>query len=415
MTEPLARPDADAPRSATLLIGRQPIVSKSLQVEAYELLHRPAPASGTDAGERATARVLLAAIADIGLEFLVGSRPAYVNFEQRAFLRLDIRALPPDRIVLEVLGELEPSPGVVNSLRSLVDAGYRVALDDYVPDDPRASLLPLVSVLKFDVQKATPAAIQREIDRVRRPGLLLLAKKVETREEFQTFGWMGFDLFQGYFYARPTIVPGRPLLANQVAVLDVIARLQDPQNGVDELAAAIQRDVGLSFRVMRYANSSLLAAAAPIDTIRNAVIRLGMVRVRNLAALMLLGGMEGVPRSVLAAALYRARACELLAGAARVPDPASGFTVGMFSLLDAMLNQPMSDLLSQLPLSVAVAQAILLGTGPHGAILACARAFENCDWKGVELAGVGREKLEECLRSAVRWADEQEKALVEAS
>jgi EAL and modified HD-GYP domain-containing signal transduction protein len=394
-----------------MLVGRQPICTADERIQAYELLHRRADGGPPEAdGDRATAEVVLASIVDIGLDTLVGPRPAFINVPRASLLSADLGDLEPERVVLEILETVSPDDETLAAVRSLSRRGYRLALDDYVPGDRRAALLPLVSIVKFDVRAVPAESIARELARIRRPGLTLVAEKVEALDEVRAFRDLGFDWFQGYYFGRPELVAGRAAEAAQHAVLELLAHIQDPSADADVLASCVQRDVGLAYRLVRYVNAASHAPVQPIQEVRDAVLRLGRARIRNLAALMLLAGTRGATPARVSMAMMRARMCELLARREGLGNASAAFMVGLFSCLDALLGAELEGLLRPLPLDTAVADAILRRRGPLGEVLDRVVAYERCDWERAIAAPSGAERVRESFVEAARWSREIERS-----
>ena len=374
-----AEPAAAAPASA--FVGRQAVYDRQLGVYAYELLFRDGRdnhAKFSD-GDMATGRVLLSGFMDIGLDRLCGRHAAFINLTRSFLVDPAPLPFPPDRVVLEVLETVEPEPEVIAGLERLGKAGYVLALDE--------------------------AALRQHVARLKPRGLKLLAEKVETRAEFELLEALGFDYFQGYFLSRPEVVEGRRLPQNKLAVLQLLARLQDPDVVVNEVERAIAQDVSLSYRLLRCINSAFFSLPREVESIRHALVILGLGPLRRWIALLALADDNDQPTDVVHGVLVRARLCELLAAAAG-EDPGSSFTAGLFSRLDLLMGAPLPDLLAELPLAPTLLDALLRRQGWLGALLDCVDACERCDWEALHLPGVSDETLRDAYIEATAWAFE---------
>lgn len=362
-----------------VFIGRQAILDRKLATYAYELLFR----SGSDnraiieCEEKATAQVINNAFLEIGLDDLIGDKLAYINFTHDFLLRNLDELLPPDRVVLEVLENVHVDDELVEGIARLVKAGFTVALDDFEYHSNWDSLIPLAEVIKFDVMAIGLENLPAEIDRVKRPGLCLLAEKVETMEEFEACKSMGFDYFQGYFYAKPNLINASKMPDNQITLLKLMSRLQDPTIEIEEVEQLVSLNASLSYKLLRYINSALFALPKKIGTIRQAIIYFGLQRLKNWASLMAMTDIDNKPSELLQMGLTRARLCQLLAEATNSSDSDSYFMLGLFSILEALLDRRMEDIICDLPVVDGIKAALLGGKGKLGEALLCCEACES--------------------------------------
>lgn len=365
------------------LLARQPIFDRKGQRIAYELLYRGSRIEERrESDSTVTARVLVESIGSIGVADIAGSAPLFVNFGQDLLHdRTLFDLLPPESIVIEVLETVEPSRQLCESIAGLRTRGFRIALDDFAYRPALEPLLALAHYVKIDVL-ASKDSLEREIGRLAQHGLQIVAEKVETRAEFERCSTLGFDLFQGYYFCRPETLAARPLAANQLAVLDPIAALQDPTNDTKALAHILNRDVALSYQLLKLANSALFKRRRAISTMRDAVVVLGLDGVKKWATLLILSRLgSGKPSELLRTALVRAHMCASLAGNEGSSDDCMYFTSGLLSVLDALLDRPMVRVLSGLALVPDVTDALLGDTrGAVGRVLRQVQAYEAGDW-----------------------------------
>jgi EAL and modified HD-GYP domain-containing signal transduction protein len=398
---------------STAFIGRQAIYSPSLSVRGYELLFRSGPVdhASFEHGDAATSQVLLNALVEFGLDRLVGERPAFINLT-RAFLLGDYPLpLPPGRVVLEVLETAEPDAVLVAAIERLVQRGFRIALDDFEYSERWKPLLALASIVKFDCRALGVQGAARQLERMPRGAYELLAEKVETHAEFEALRALGFHAFQGFFLSRPQLLQHRSLSPRRGQLVNLLGRLHDPALDLDGLSELVGQDVALSYLLMRHVNSALYSLPRRVDSVRDVVVFLGHQRVQNLVSLFALARLEDKPSDLVLNAMLRAKMCERIGAKQRAPSVHPYFTTGMLSLLDALVDQPMQEIVEQLPLSREVSQALLERSGPFGRALECTIAYERGDWERVHCEPLATEEIRDCFLDAVGWTGEIESQL----
>ncbi|MDI3340578.1 MAG: HDOD domain-containing protein [Sphaerobacter sp.] len=400
---------------ADFFIGRQPIYDRDLQVFGYELLFRTADSSRAQIvdADRATSDVVLDALVELGLDRLVGNRRAFINLTRNFILRGYYAALPAHRVVLEVLESEPVDRSLVDAVRELAAAGYTVALDDFDYRDDLRPLVDAATIVKLDIAALGRAGIEANLRRLRGHDLRLLAEKVETPEDFALCRDLGFDYFQGYFLCRPDLVRGRRMPTNRFAILPLLAKLQSPETDFSELEALITHDVSLSYKLLSLINSAFYGRPKRVESVRQALILLGTQLVSTWVSVIAMASIEDKPAELMTTAMVRGRMCEMLARAQRVPNKDMYFTAGLFSVLDALLDTPMAEILERLPLAEEVSQALLEGTGPLGATLRVVLAYERAEWDAVTLPGVEPYVIAAAYLDAIAWAHELRSALAD--
>ena len=260
-----------------------------------------------------TAQVIVDALADIGLERLVGDRPAYLNVSRDFLLQFEPLPLPPDRVVLELLEDQVVDDALIGRLERIRREGFELALDDYRHRPGLEPLLALASTVKLDVLALTDAELVAQIGVLRPLGVRLLAEKVETYEQFERCVALGMTLFQGYFFARPRTLRSEGVPAEQLASLDSLSALLRAEGDFEALEQVIRDDVGLVYKLLRWANSGLAGRGTPVESVPAALMRLGERQVRQWAMLATLAaGARTAPGELVRAAMLRGRVCELL-------------------------------------------------------------------------------------------------------
>lgn len=372
-------------------MARQAILDRDRKLYGYELLFR-SDAGGNafdgTAASAATLQVLSNTLLSIGVDKLLGGRKAFVNFDRHLLTEGMYRALPRESLVIEILETVAPTREIFDLCRSIQQQGYSVALDDFTDSPEYATLAGIADVIKVDLRLSAREEGKRLLRAYQRPGVLMLAEKVETDEEFLWAREAGFDLFQGYFFARPMMVKSRQILAVKTTCLRLLREVQQGGLDLDRLGRLIQEDVSLTYRWLRYANSALFQRRGKFDSVHRALLSLGEDNIRRWVALATLPTLAtDKPAELVKLSLMRARFCELLARATHAGDPHDAFLVGMFSLLDALIDQPLPAALESLDLKPAVTNA-LIGANAEGAflgrIIKLVQSYEKAAWDEVD-------------------------------
>jgi EAL and modified HD-GYP domain-containing signal transduction protein len=397
-----------------IFIGRQPIFDHHLNVYAYELLfrsHGDEENANVIDGDRATSQVMLNTFADIGLDRLVGKYRAFINLTQFFLEQPERVVIPPGQVVLEVLEDVNPDEQVIETLTTLKAQGHTIALDDFIYSENLQPLVSLADIIKIDIMALSRSEIKDHVSQFKRKNIKLLAEKVETYEEFEFLKTLEFDYYQGYFFAKPTVVQGKGLESNQVSVLRLVNKINEPDLDVVELSAIIKTDVALSHKILKFINSPASGIRTKIDSIQRAVIFLGLSTIKNWISLIALTSVSKKPNELSKMALVRARTCEQLARKSGRAKPESYFTIGLFSTLEAMLDLPLEEILEELPLSEELKLALLNGRGHLGSALKCVYAMEENDVSRIEFGGLTLAELSELYLDSTFWADQQVKSI----
>jgi c-di-GMP phosphodiesterase len=383
-------------------VARQPILDRAEAIRGYELLYRPAGAAAVGP-EGATSNVIVRALADIGLDALVGDRKAWVNVTRDFLLEVRPLPLPPSRTVIELVEGQRVDAELLEVLDELRAAGFRIALDDFRFDAGWEALVAHADAVKLDIRQLPGGALAGAVERLRRPGLYLLAEKVETRAEYEHCHALGFDAFQGYFFAQPVLVEGGTVPTHRLRGLAAVAQMGEGAT-FEELERLISQDAGLAYKLVRLANSAYVGSRSRVASVRGALTLMGTVNVRRWSMLLALAGLTDRPQHLLATGLLRARQCELLAR--RPVDPAVAFTAGLFSILPALAGSTMEALVAGLPFDARMSGALLDQSGEEGALLAGVLAFERGDFDACESHGVDLLQLAEVYRAALAWVEQ---------
>ena len=398
--------------SQATLLARQPIFDRDIRVRAYEILFRTGGQDFADfsSPEHATAEVAVHALLDLGLDRLVGDRNAWINIPREVLVSGIHDFLPPDRVVLELLETIEADSEVLAAIERAKARGFKIALDDFVLNARTEALVPYADYVKLDVLAIGAEGLPAAVRALRRPGLRLLAEKVETHEMSQHAVRAGCELLQGYFFARPQVIESRRVPNNRMSLLRVVASLQDSNASLEEIEELIRSDVGLSYRLLRYVNSVAIGVVSPISSLRHAVMTLGLDRVRVCVLVLLLTASDDKPDELVTTSLIRARYCQVLCQFQGL-DPQCGFLVGLLSAIDAFLDRTIESIVSEMSLTPDVARALIEREGDLGLVLESAIACESADWERLGGMNYGANTLRETYLDALAWSAQMQSSL----
>ena len=387
-------------------IARQPILDAQGNTFGYELLFRSTEKNAYDFsidGDTATARVIVDTIVEAGLDSIVGQAKAFVNLTQRFLENPEILdVLVPGRYVLEVLEDVQVTDGVVAGVKALIEKGHTIALDDFVDADHFERLLPLAHIIKYDITQHSSEQLVQYRLKDEAAGRLSLAERVETLEEFETLKVAGFQYYQGYYFAKPRMISGTKLPQNKIAILQLLAQINNPATSIDELAETLSHDVALSVRTLKYVNSPLCSMSTSVSSIRHAAVLLGRDPIRNWVTLLLMTGMDDKPVELTKMALTRARFCQMYAHHLTLDDEAMYFTIGLLSLLGVLMDTDLDTALEQVSISDEMRHQLISHSGEGGAMLKLLNRLETTE---------GRLQLDDqaigpIYQSSIAWSED---------
>jgi EAL and modified HD-GYP domain-containing signal transduction protein len=390
-------------RSSLRYIAKQPILDAKEQVFGYELLFRDGPeslSSGVNSSH-ASLNTMDYSLA-FGTGAVTGEKLAFVNCTRELLVNGLVTLLPPDKTVLEILEDIAPDPDVLEACRRLCGLGYKLALDDFLESNLNSPFLDLVTVVKVDIRANKRTAQARIAQELGRRRLILLAEKVETRQEFEFLLGHGYRYFQGYFFCRPIILETHDIPAVQLNQLRLLRAISDPSLNLKQLDEIIRLDVSLSYRLLRYLNSAAFGLHR-IRSVMHALVMLGESEIRKWVAVVIAGilGRDKTPELVRLA-VVRAKFCESLAPRSRSE---SYFLTGLFSLLDAMLDKPMSQVAVELPVPDECRIALLRGENLLAALLRQCERCERGDFQNLLNNQTRDDAVFKAFQEATLWAD----------
>jgi c-di-GMP-related signal transduction protein len=392
-------------------LARQPILNRSRELFAYELLFR---SSLQNSCEGLNLEVASTSVLDtsflIGFEKVTAGRPMFINCPRDFLLRDYILLFPPKSVVVEILETVVPDQEIVETCRRLKQAGYTIALDDFVDSPDWAPLVALADIIKVDFRLTDRAKQRTLMSRYAGKNIRMLAEKVETQEEFAAGMYMGYSLFQGYFFCRPEMMQHRNIPSSKLSYLELLRAATAPEFDVKELALKIKHEPSLTFRLLRYLNSAAFGLRTEVHSVAHALSLLGERELRKWIAVVSVGVLaDGKPDELMVVPLVRGRFCELLAPLAGMPGHASDlFLMGLLSVMDAILDKPLDSILAELPVRREIKEALQAQKGLYWQLLEIAIAHERADWEKVGVlvseTGMNEEEASSLYVSAVDWS-----------
>jgi EAL and modified HD-GYP domain-containing signal transduction protein len=404
-----ASPPAPATGSSAYGIARQPIFDLGKRTVGYELLFRSGLENlytATD-GNLATGCALDASLL-FGIDAMCNGLPAWINCTREMLTQGYLSLLPPRLTVAEVLEAVNADQEVVAACRQLKKAGYRIALDDFVPTRANEPLTKLADLIKVDFRSTPPATCGELPKRYKAMGIKMLAEKVETAEEFALAASLGYSLFQGYFFCKPEVIAKASTSTNKVSLLTLLELLHKPVLDYAEVEQSVKQDPQLCYRLLRLVNSAAVGMKLRIKSIQHALALLGEAEVRKWISLVAVVTIaQGKPDELVKAALIRSKFCELEARKLRCRET-DMFLLGLLSLMDAILDMPMEEVLAKVPVAPEVGTALLGQTNKLRRVLDLVQAYDCGNWSSADKLSqelkLDGEQLPGDYLQAVQWA-----------
>jgi c-di-GMP-related signal transduction protein len=402
---------ADPAGKKRKFLARQPILGAAGDVFAYELLFR----SGLENACRipdldVASRSIFDTAFLAGLQKITNGRQAFLNCSRDSLLQSVVTLLPKDQIVAEILENAEPDDELVAACWRLKEAGYVLALDDFVDKPAWEPLIDLASFIKVDFRLTPPEEQQALVSRYKSRGIQMLAEKVETQEEFGEARRMGYSLFQGYYFSRPEMMSHQDLPSSKLAYLELLQASLEPEFDIEKLASKIKREASLTYRLLRYLNSALFGMRTEIRSVQHALALLGERELRKWVSVVCVAVLgEGKPDELMTLPLIRGRFCELVAPLKKMASEANDlFLLGLLSVMDAVLDQPLEMVLSELPVRSEIRNALLSKSGVYSEVLDLTISQERGDWDKLSSVAshlkMEEERIPDLYVSAVEWA-----------
>lgn len=409
---------------AHIFVGRQPILDSEGRIYGYELLYRNSEQNSFPNidPEQATIQLLVNTFLSIGIDQISGKSKSFINFSGELLIKDIFSRLKPEYVVIEILEDVEITPMLISRIREIKNEGFQLALDDFIIQDQYAlhtELFELIDYVKVDflaVDEKGRGVIERFIKKY--PHIQMLAEKIETEEQFQVAKKSGYDLFQGYFFAKPEIIKGVEIPANLNLHMQIINKLNDTDPNVDEIAKLILHDISLTYKLLRFINTMNFSVPKSVGSVKQAIVLIGMRELRKWMRILMLQDIgdhtsSGRIKALVSYSMSRAKMCELVAVRTGYPNGDEHFFVGLFSLLDAIMKRSWRDILPMFPFSDDVAETLQGRKTDLTPYMELAIATERFDMKKIDEIGkrfgVSKQEIVGFSNKANQWARQLER------
>jgi c-di-GMP-related signal transduction protein len=392
--------------ASVIYVSRQPIYSRSGDLFAYELLYpfdlfdNVLAAKDEKSGDEFFQTTFLKE----ALEPLVDDALAFIGVTRTFALRDYCRALPKEKVVLEIPRLVESDEAVSRLIKGVTDLGYTIGLDDFDSTDQNRPLLEVATYVNLNFGKLPGEEIYKQLSMLKHSNVRVIATRVDTPEQFESATSMGFEYFRGSCFTRPKLATQTRVSVNRLSTLQLVLKLQEPELSTAELERIISQDLAISYKLLQYVNSAALSISRNIESIRTAIQMAGREHLRAWASLLFLSKLDDKPAEVSLTAVIRAKMAEGLAVAMGAKTPETYYMVGLFSLVDALLNVPMPEAIQLLPFSKEVREALVVQAGPLGSVLKCVLAYERGDWSEVACGDLDAATIQQCYLSSIASA-----------
>jgi len=370
--------------------ARQPILDLNKKLYGYELLFRDSLDNvfpDID-GDEATSKMIEASKFNMGISEFTNNKLAFINFTLETLIQGYPEMLTNEEVVIEVLETIKPGKRLLGLCKDLHSKDYIIALDDYEHQNVWVHFFPFIKIIKVDFQKHNLQSIKTIIDAVKNyPHIDLLAEKVETYQEYEQAQQLGFKFFQGYYFARPEMVKTKNLSPSQISMAELLYETSKKELDLTRITKVFERDVSLSYKLLRYANSASFKRRSELSTIKQALVILGSSELKRFLGLMFaVTANPDKPTELIKLAMVRAKFCELVTSDMGVKfDISTAFLTGLLSMIDAILDEDLASVLAKLPLSAEIKVPLLT----------------------MEKLKLDKEKAVKHYNEALAWADEQ--------
>ncbi|WP_417706706.1 EAL and HDOD domain-containing protein [Rheinheimera aquimaris] len=399
--------------------ARQPILDRNKELYAYELLFRDGLENAFPDvdGDEATSRMVEGSQFSFGLDDFLGDKPGFINFTLDTLQKKYPSMLPKEQVVIEILETVQPGKRLLAECQQLKEQGYVLALDDYIHQGVWRHFYPFIDIIKIDFRSTAADTINEiKLALTDFPHIKLLAEKVETNEEFQLALDMGFSYFQGYFFSKPEMMQSKALAPAQMTLAELLYETSKADMDLNKITQVFQRDVHLSYKLLRYSNSAIFKRRTEIETIKQALVVLGQAELKKFLSLLFTSQISSdKPAELMRMSMTRARFAEGLAELHGKVDTAKAFLTGLMSLMDAILDEPIDSVMNKLPLAKEIKEALIEKKGLLADYIQLIQYYEKAQWKeanqAINTLQLPNDKVPDSYHTAVQWANEQMKAL----
>ncbi|MDD9196766.1 EAL domain-containing protein [Aliivibrio sp. S3MY1] len=393
-------------------IARQPILDIKKNTIGYELLFRDGPKNTFPAveAEEATSRLLSDHFISAHCN-ATNDKLGFVNFPHQSLINLVPTLFNSNNLVVEILEDCIPNQELLAAVKTLSERGYKLALDDFEPHPDWTPFLPYINIIKFDIQATPILKAKLFIRHCKKYNISFLAEKVENYEEFELAKSVGFTYFQGYFFSKPEMLQQRSMRPNQLSTIQLYKEISAPIIDFEAVEKQLVKDVSLSYKLLRFVNLSSVIDQ-PINSFKQALVYLGENKLRQFISLVAVAhATKNKPHSLYTLSIHRAKLCELIVNKTSIDlEPSQAFLVGLFSLLEPLLDQPLDELLQRLPISTEIKLALTKRTGSLGMLLLAIESYEKADWLTITQCcaalKITEEEFTTYYQESAEWVDD---------
>ncbi len=392
-------------------IARQPILDREKDVFAYELLFRDGKNGTFPELDPEKIRYISQRFHALGLDDICGEKTSFINFSSDTLISRFPTMLNPETVVVELTDGSSMESGLFEACQHIKQLGFKLAIDDPMMISGKHAIFPLIDIVKVDVSKSRFELIERNIPRFLDSNIRLVAEQVESYEQFNSCRDLGFDLFQGYFFAQPETRVQRRLPASKMNLVDLMGESSQSHFDLNRINQIIERDAALSYILLKFINSPAINKRHKITSLKHALNYMGEIEIKKFIALLSLANLaDDKPLELIHMSLVRAKFFDLLSQERKLnTNPPIGFLVGLFSLLDGLLDQNMNDIIKQLPLTDSVNDALLGKNAEFNSYLNLVKAFESALWlnvvKQANVLSIDQKHLHSLYNQAIVWGN----------
>lgn len=396
--------------------ARQPILDIDKNLFAYELLFRDSIINvfpDID-GDEATKKMIEASNFNLGISEFTSNKPAFINFTLEALIKGYPETLTPEEVVVEILETVKPGKKLLSICKDLHKKGYTIALDDYIHQAVWQHFYPFIHIIKIDWKTTTLDTIKIVKTAIKDfPHIKLLAEKIETYKEYNQALALGFELFQGFFFAKPEVIKTKSLSPSQIVMAELLYETSKKELDLASITSVFERDVTLSYKLLRYANSAIFKRRTDISTIKQALVTLGSAELIRFLGLMFAANINpDKPSELINTAMIRAKFCDLMASEIKSPlDSSIAFLTGLLSLIDAIVDEDLAKILTKLPLAQEIKDTLLIRKGDMAALIILLEFIERAEWSKINVVmtelGLKKANVLKNYNQAIAWADKQ--------
>ncbi|MCW8109255.1 HDOD domain-containing protein [Alteromonas ponticola] len=392
-------------------IARQPILDREKDVFAYELLFRDGKGGTFPDLDPEKVRYISQRFHALGLDDICGEKTSFINFSSDTLISRFPTSLNPETVVVEITENPSLQAGLMEACQHIKQLGFKLAIDDPMLISGKHEIFPLIDIVKVDVSKSRFELIEKNIPRFLDSNIRLVAEQVDSHDQFNTCRDLGFDLFQGYFFAQPETRIQRQLPASKMNLVDLMGESSQSHFDLNRINQIIERDAALSYILLKFINNPTINKRYKITSLKHALNYMGEIEIKKFIALLSLANLgDDKPLELIHMSLVRAKFFDLVSQERKLnTNPPIGFLVGLFSMLDSLLDQNMEDILKQLPLTDSINDALLGNDKEFRSYLQLVRAFEGALWlnvvKQAKILDIDQKHLHSLYNQAIVWGN----------